>query len=342
MKALARSIFWWPNLDADIERLSAQCSDCQQLSRSPAPYPLQPWAWPDRPWSRIHADFAGPVDGRMLLVLIDAYSKWMDVYVMNNTTSATTIQKLRQSFATHGLPDVLVTDNGPNLVSAEMQDFLNKNGIQHIRTAPYHPASNGQAERAVQTIKRSLARQQGGTLEERVARFLLAYRTTPHATTGEPPCQLLMGRRLQSLLDRVRPDLPVKVGQRQAQQKQSHDAHARHRPIATGDVVLAKDFSDSGRWKSAVVTDCKEPVDFQCRFENGETAHRHADQVLRPTGAAAPIAGMDAAQHESSAPVPAAAVTNDAPEHPVCPASDVELPRRSTRVRAPPNRLTYN
>ena len=111
----------------------------------------------------------------MLLVLVDAHSKWLEVHVMTNSTTNATIQRLQQSFATHGLPDILVTDNGPNLVSEEMQQFLNRNGIRHVRTAPYHPASNGQAERAVQTLKRSLAKQQAGSLEERVARFLLTF-----------------------------------------------------------------------------------------------------------------------------------------------------------------------
>jgi transposase InsO family protein len=254
MKALARSIFWWPKLDADIEHLADECRDCQEMRRTPAPYPLQPWAWPDRPWSRLHIDYAGPVQGRMLLVLVDAHSKWMDVHVMPNSTTSATIQRLRQNFATHGLPDILVSDNGTNLVSEEMRDFLVKNGIQHVRTAPYHPSSNGQAERAVQTLKRSLAKQRAGDLEERVSRFLLTYRTTPHSTTGVAPCELLMGRRLHSLLDRVRPDLPAVVERQQAKQKERHDQRARHRPIAEGDSVLAKDFADEGKWKPAVVT----------------------------------------------------------------------------------------
>ena len=165
----------------------------------------------------------------MLLVLVDAHSKWLEVHVMPNSTTRATIQRLRQSFATHGLPDILVTDNGPNLVSDEM--FLGRNGIQHVRTAPYHPASNGQAGRAVQTLKRSLAKQQAGSLEERVARFLLTYRTTPHSTTGVAPCELLMGRKLRTLLDRVRPDLRGKVEQQQALQKQQFDEKAKHRPI---------------------------------------------------------------------------------------------------------------
>jgi hypothetical protein len=266
----------------------------------------------------------------MLLVLVDAHSKWLDVHVVPNSTTATTIQRLRQSFATHGLPDLLVSDNGPNLVSDEMRQFLSRNGIRHVRTAPYHPASNGQAERAVQTLKSSLAKQRGGDLDERVARFLLTYRTTPHSTTGVPPCELLMGRRLRTLLDRVRPDMPTKVERQQALQKQRHDERARHRPIDEGDHVLAKDWADSGRWKPATVTGCAGSVNFECKFGDGRTAHRHADQLLKdlepqPTG------------ESTDPPVDNPAASSD----PTATSGETIEPRRSTRPRTKPERLTY-
>ena len=85
----------------------------------------------------------------MYLVVIDAHSKWMEVHIMRSTTSAATIVKLKEIFATHGLPETIVSDNGPNFTSAEFENFLSKNGVKHTKVSPYHPASNGQAERAV-------------------------------------------------------------------------------------------------------------------------------------------------------------------------------------------------
>ena len=162
-------------------------------SRTLKSAPLHPWTWPDKPWSRLHLDFAGPLLGKMYLVLVDAHSKWMDVIVMSDITSAQTIEKLKVVFSTHGLPQKIVTDNGPSFVSNEFKEFMSRNGILHVTSAPYHPSTNGLAERAVQSFKQGLKRTTGKSIQDRLSRFLFQYRTTPHSTTGVPPAELLMG-----------------------------------------------------------------------------------------------------------------------------------------------------
>ena len=137
--------------------------------------PLHPWEWPHKPWLRIHADYAGPFQGRMLLILVDAHSKWMDIHITSSATSAVTIEKMRSSFATLGLPEIMVTDNGPAFTSMEFAQFMQRNRIWHVTTAPYHPASNGLAEWDVQTVKEGLRKMVDGSLETRVSRFLFRY-----------------------------------------------------------------------------------------------------------------------------------------------------------------------
>ena len=95
---------------------------------------------------------------------------------------------------------IMVTDNGSSFTSEEFKSFLSQNGIVHVTTAPYHPSSNGLAERAVQTFKNGLKRTPGATIQEKLSKFLFTYRITPQTTTGIPPAQLLMGRRLRSAL----------------------------------------------------------------------------------------------------------------------------------------------
>ena len=94
--------------------------------------------------------------GKQFLVVVDAHSKWLEVVPVPNLTSQTIIDTLRSIFVTHGLPELLVSDNGPSFTSAEFQEFMKRNGIRHITSVPYHPASNGLAERAVQTFKTAL------------------------------------------------------------------------------------------------------------------------------------------------------------------------------------------
>ena len=94
--------------------------------------------------------------GKMFFIAVDAHSKWPEVYDMSDTTSTKTIAILRHLFAAHGLPEQLVFDNGPQFVSDEFVQFTKKNGIKHICCAPYHPSSNGAAERFVQTFKQAM------------------------------------------------------------------------------------------------------------------------------------------------------------------------------------------
>ena len=112
MKMLARSYVWWPNMDCELENKVKACHECQLNRHSPPDAPLHPWEWPEKPWSRLHIDNAGPISGKMFLVVVDAHSKYMEVQVVNSATSSSTIEKLRTIFATHGIPETIVSDNG--------------------------------------------------------------------------------------------------------------------------------------------------------------------------------------------------------------------------------------
>ena len=84
MKSLARMFVWWPGLDSDIEQIVRKCEECQSVQSSPPLAPLHPWKWPTRPWSRLHLDFAGPLFGKMFLILIDPHSKWIEAFCTTN------------------------------------------------------------------------------------------------------------------------------------------------------------------------------------------------------------------------------------------------------------------
>ena len=149
--------------------------------------------------------------GHMYLVIVDAHSKWLDVQIMHSITTEKTIEKLQSVFATHGLPRQIVTDNGTSFTSDKFQEFVSMNGIKHTFSAPFHPSTNGLAEKAVQTFKQGLREISQGTVAEKLTKFLFKYWITPHSTTGIPPAELLMGRRLRSQLDLLQPDLPSKI-----------------------------------------------------------------------------------------------------------------------------------
>ena len=128
MKSLTHQFAWWPKMDTDLEAKVRSCHTCQMYRNDPPQAVLHPWEWPKKPWTRFHADYTGPFLGKMFLIIIDAYSKWMEVHITNSATSAITIDKLRNTFTTFGLPEILVTDNGTNFTSKEFDEFLKSNG----------------------------------------------------------------------------------------------------------------------------------------------------------------------------------------------------------------------
>ncbi|KRY49757.1 Uncharacterized protein T03_12337 [Trichinella britovi] len=155
-------------------------------------------AWPEatEPWTRIHADFFGPIGGKIFLLVVDAFSKWLEVRIVPSTSSVAAIEVFRELFATHGLPDCLVTDNGTAFKSAEFLAFMQSNGIKHVTTAPFHPSSNGLAERAVQSTKEALKRITSGSWSARLARLLLSQHSTPDPRSNLSPAELLMKRKV--------------------------------------------------------------------------------------------------------------------------------------------------
>ena len=89
----------------------------------------------------------------MILILVDAHSKWIEEIPTPNATSSAVIEELRTLFSRFGLSESVVTDNGTCFTSIEFRDLLQRNGVSHLTSTTYHPASNGLAERAVQTVK---------------------------------------------------------------------------------------------------------------------------------------------------------------------------------------------
>ena len=273
---------WWPGLDNELEEMVRHCDICQRTRATPPVAPLHPWIWPSRPWSRIHIDYAGPYLGHRFLVVVDAHSKWIEVIPMSSTTTTATVEKLRIMFAQFGIPEVLVSDNGTNFVSKESEEFMQRNGIKHITSAPGHPSSNGLAERAIKTFKNGLSRLKDGSITDKLSRFLFAYRNIPQATTGSTPAELMMGRRLRSPLDLVKPDLEKRVSTKQDQQKSQHDRHARQRMIQVGDAVFAKNLRPGPTWLPATVTAQTGPISFKVELDNSKTVwRRHLDQLRK-------------------------------------------------------------
>ena len=260
MKSLARSYFWWPHLDSEIEELSHNCVKCSAASRNPPKAPAHPWMIPQHPWQRIHVDHA-QFGKYLLLVTIDAYSKWPEVHIVPSTSAQTTIDKLRMIFAIHGIPMTLVSDNGTPFQSKEFHKFMNANGIIHRHVPPYHPSSNGLAENMVKTVKQALSKckiTKDATIETHIARFLASYRNTRHSTTSRTPAEMLFNRAPRTLLSLVHPCTPQRV--EQTVEKHIGDHQPRH--FSVNSDVMIRDLRPNAteKWRKGTITKILGPL----------------------------------------------------------------------------------
>lgn len=221
MKMLARSYIWWPALDADAENAVKGCIVCTEEGSKPEKVPLTPWPWPERPWVRVHSDFLGPFHGRMFMIVLDAHSKWPEVFDMgNNTTAERVIEALEDLYIRHGYPKLIVTDCGRQYASEEFGNYCKKRGISQSFSPPYHPATNGAAENFVRTFKSRVTKivKGGKPLKEAVRLFLFDYRSTPHSTTNRSPASLMYQRELRTRFSLMQPDVEIVVLEKQQQQ----------------------------------------------------------------------------------------------------------------------------
>ena len=298
MKSLARGYLWWPGLDADIAQRVSSCRVYASVSKLPPKAPLHPWKWPVKPWGRIHIYFFEKNKSTFLLV-VDAYSKWLEVIPMTSTTSLKTIEVLHSLFALYGLPKEVVLDNGPQLASEEFAQFMKQNGIKFTCVPPYHPASNGAAKRSVRTTKAVLAKQvldvnaSKLSLEHRLANFLTLYHSTPHTVTEQSPAQLFLGRQIRNCFTLLKPNLAKAVEEQQIKQKQHHyEGRVKFREFKLHDVVLIRNWRNGvERWIPGRITQVKGLRTYLGQSGN-QVRFVHVDH-LKSTGCKLPGPGAD-------------------------------------------------
>lgn len=282
MKLLARCKVFWPQIDKEIERTVRSCENCAKAGKSPIKCSLQPWPVPKSPWSRIHIDYAGPVDGMCFLVIVDAYSKWPEVFETKITTTSKTIELLSEVFTRHGYCDTIVSDNGPQFTSDQFANFCKSLGVEHIRTAPYHPQSNGQAERFVDLLKTGL-KKAVGSVNERLREFLFSYRSTPSYNLGmKSPAEVLNARSMKSKLDLVKPSEhhSHQVHSTMAKQFDHHHGAKWKEFFIESDVYYQlHNSSASWQWVPAKIIKKIGKVNYEIKLASGRIVKAHANQL---------------------------------------------------------------
>ncbi|XP_062594195.1 uncharacterized protein K02A2.6-like [Saccostrea cucullata] len=192
-KSRARESMYWPGMAAQIEDKVSQCITCAEVQNCNPKEPMICTELPDRPLSKIASDIFVYKQNHYLLT-VDYYSKWPEIIILKDLSSLQVINSLKSMYSKYGIPDELVSDNGPQYASKEFKDFTKEYGFIHTTSSPLYPKSNGQAERMVQTVKRLLKKNTDPY------KALMDYRNTEIQGLGQSPSQMFLGRRLKTNL----------------------------------------------------------------------------------------------------------------------------------------------
>ena len=190
---------WWPGISQELENLVRQCPTCAR-DFVPHKQPMIATELPDYPWQKIATDLFH-FKGATYLLVVDYFSRFPEIAKLSNTTSLNIINALKTIFSRYGIPETVVSDNGPQYSAQEFKDFAKAYNFTHITSSPHYAQSNGQAERTVRTVKKLLREASDPHLA------LLTYRSTPFAWCNLSPAELLMGRRIRSNLPSVKDQL---------------------------------------------------------------------------------------------------------------------------------------
>lgn len=193
-KRLARQYYYWPGIEYDIEVHIRKCATCNAHRRKQTKEPIRQHPIPDNPWQKVGCDIFTS-RGKDHLIVVDYFSKFIEVCKLEAKTAAAVIRALEEMFSRHGVPETVMADNVP-FASREFLKFAELWNFRVVTSSPNYPQSNGQAERAIQTVKSLMIK--AHETNQSVWKALLHFRSTPISGTDISPAQALFGRNIRT------------------------------------------------------------------------------------------------------------------------------------------------
>ena len=281
-KTRARHLVYWPGINSDIEEMVSQCPICLRYRASNVREPMIAHDIPERPWVKVGADIM-TLKGKDYLVVVDYYSKFPEISILEDKTAATLILHFKSIFARHGIPLELVSDNMP-FSSAVFKRFAQDWGIKLNPSSPCYPQANGQSERFVQTLKGLLKKAADEGRDPYLA--LLEYRASPFTGTDFSLAQLLYSRQLRSKLPATSSALRPRVvdGHPQLQQqklKQIRYYNRGTRPLPALNHGEAVRVRVGNEWQPAMLTGIHSSPRSYTVNHNGQEKRRNRSQLLK-------------------------------------------------------------
>ena len=244
---LAKDAVYWPLMNQEITDYVSQCSVCNIHRPEQCKEPMLPHDVPGRPWAKVGADLF-ELQGQHYLLLVDYFSNFFELMRLSSSTrTKCVIDAMRSQFARHGVPEVVMSDNGPQFSCGEFREFAQRWDFENITSSPRYPQSNGQVERAIGTVKNLVKKAMEDGNDVQLA--LLNFRNTVREGFSASPAQLLFGRRCRTLLTIQRSRLIPKLANdvyrdkkiaKNAQMAQYNKSAHHLNPLVPGDAIRMK------------------------------------------------------------------------------------------------------
>ncbi len=285
-KRRARDIMFWPRMNEQIGTVVSKCDTCQEYQMSNPKEPMVQAPIPSRPWEIVATDLF-QWEQNNYMVVVDYYSRYIEIARLENTTSKTVVNHTKSIFARHGIPEVVRSDNGPQYTAMEYKQFAQEWKFEHQTSSPYYPKSNGLAEKAVRIVKGLLSKSKQYGKDPYLC--LLEYRNTPIGNVASP-AQVLMSRRLRSHLPTTKSQLKPqvvdsekmkkKLEEKQLKQKQCYDKGSKK--LSTLEEEDSVRVQVKSKWKPAVIKGkLQAPRSYIVQMSNGHSLRRNRQHIKK-------------------------------------------------------------
>lgn len=291
----ARECLFWPGMNAEIKDFIGKCETCRTFENKQQKESLIPHDVPvDRPWAKVGTDLFTYKDSEYLIT-VDYFSSFWEIDHLHNTKSQTVVRKLKAHFARYGIPDTVMSDNGPQFDSREFKEFAQSWQFDHSTSSPNYPQSNGKVERAVREAKKVIRKANKSKSDLHLA--ILDHRNTPMEGLDSSPAQCLMSRRTKTLLpthgNLLKPQVVENVSQKlirnKARQAEYYNHTARDlKPLEPGDIVRIQPSKYEKEWQRGEVKRQVDTRSYEVVTENHSTLRRNRRHLRKSSEPMAP------------------------------------------------------